>query len=675
VQRAVLDEGRAERLGQCPGEEGVKRLPRRALKPNATAWPGALGRNRFLRVANRILNFHKPLLMKVFSDGAIKASRRACLSAMLRPQRYDRCASCGRHRFGARRLGVDLRLQSPLGKARMPGVLWASLSAGLGCFFMASSGLADAGVVLDRLEPRFDGEKMMQQPQVETGEVTYEGLWADDAKSVQVFRGIAYAAPPVGALRFRPPVPSPTLKGLFRAQTDPTACWQAHSEDAFVWSLGVFPRSEDCLYLNVWTPAAHRISDESLPVMVWFHGGGHNQSWGHHPLFDGSSFTDQNVILVTVNYRLGPWGFLALPMLAEESSQGSAGNYGLLDKLAALQWVQNNIAAFGGDIGNVTVFGQSAGSQSICALMASPLSKGLFHKAIGQSASCLQAFDHDPKGFETGSRLLEALGGINDLKALRSVSNEALLAAAKTTQWAARSRITIDGWVLPEAPLARFLNGQALSVPLMVGSLANEGHLLMPRVQDTDAAGFQAFLTRTFAMNPAAIPEILKAYQFELEIDYATARHEISTDLFMAFSMRLWASLNQKQGAASYIYFMSHVPPACRIYRPEAPELLLPSGPRSAGAYHSGDLAYVFNTMHKAGCDWNDADHELARVMNRYWINFAKRSHPNGGEQLNWPAWSETGEVMVFDGRPRLERDVRHQKLKALAQGLDLSLD
>ena len=161
----------------------MKRLPRRALKPNATAWPGALGRNRFLRVANRILNFHKPLLMKVFSDGAIKASRRACLSAMLRPQRYDRCASCGRHRFGARRLGVDRRLQSPLGKARMPGVLWASLSAGLGCFFMASSGLADAGVVLDRLEPRFDGEKMMQQPQVETGEVTYEGLWADDAKS------------------------------------------------------------------------------------------------------------------------------------------------------------------------------------------------------------------------------------------------------------------------------------------------------------------------------------------------------------------------------------------------------------------------------------------------------------------------------------------------------------
>ena len=176
-------------------------------------------------------------------------------------------------------------------------------------------------------------------------------------------------------------------------------------------------------------------------------------------------------------------------------------------------------------------------------------------------------------------------------------------------------------------------------------------------------------------MNPAAIPEILKAYQFELEIDYATARHEISTDLFMAFSMRLWASLNEKQGAASYVYFMSHVPPACRIYRPDAPILTLADGPRSAGAYHSGDLAYVFNTMAKTGCFWNDEDRELAVTMNRYWINFAKRSHPNGGEQLKWPAWSETGEVMVFDDGPRLERDVRHQKLKALAQGLNLSLD
>ena len=221
----------------------MKRLPRRALKPNATAWPGALGRNRFLRVANRILNFHKPLLMKVFSDGAIKASRRACLSAMLRPQRYDRCASCGRHRFGARRLGVDRRLQSPLGKARMPGVLWASLSAGLGCFFMASSGLADAGVVLDRLEPRFDGEKMMQQPQVRTpAEAPMKGFGQMMRSRFKCLEGIAYAAPPVGrvavsATRY----PSRALDGLLPSRKPiPTPGWQAHSEDAFVWSLEAF---------------------------------------------------------------------------------------------------------------------------------------------------------------------------------------------------------------------------------------------------------------------------------------------------------------------------------------------------------------------------------------------------------------------------------------------------
>jgi len=514
----------------------------------------------------------------------------------------------------------------------------------------------------------------MQQPQVRTPAGTFEGLWADDAQSIQVFKGIAYASPPVGPLRFKPPAPKPSLPGVTLAQTDPTPGWQAHSEDAFVWSRGVFPRSEDCLYLNVWAPKAAQAIGGDLPVMVWFHGGAHTSGWGHHPLFDGDYFATQGVILVTVNYRLGPWGFLSLPMLAAESEHGSAGNYGLLDKLAALQWVQTNIAGFGGNPDNVTVFGQSAGAQSICALMSSPLAKGLFHKAIGQSASCLQGFESDPRGYETGAKLLDALGDIQDVKTLRSLSNEALLAASEASQWAGRSRVSIDGWVLPEPPLTRFLNGHAMSVPLMVGSLANEGHELLPRVADTDAASFQRFLVRTFANHPDAIPAIQKAYQAEIEVDYATARHEISTDLFMAFSMRLWAGLNQKQGGRSYLYFMSHVPPACRIYRPEAPELLLPNGPRSAGAYHSGDLAYVFNTMHKTGCGWNDADRELARVMNRYWINFAKRGDPNDDEQPHWADWSAARGIMVFEAQPRLATNVRNQKLEALAGGLGLSL-
>ncbi len=513
----------------------------------------------------------------------------------------------------------------------------------------------------------------MPQPQVRTTSGTYEGLWADDAHSVQVFKGIAYAAPPVGPLRFKPPVPKPSVAGVTLAQTDPTPAWQAHSEDAFVWSRGVFPRTEDCLYLNVWAPKGATAVDGELPVMVWFHGGAHTSGWGHHPLFDGGYFASQGVILVTVNYRLGPWGFLALPMLAAESEHGAAGNYGLLDKLSALQWVQSNIAGFGGNADNVTVFGQSAGAQSICALMSSPLAKGLFHKAIGQSASCLQGFESDPMGYETGVKLLEALGQVRDTKTLRSISNEALLAAAESTQWARRSRISIDGWVLPEPPLARYLKGQAMQVPLMVGSLSNEGHQLLPRVAETDAAAFQNFLARTFARHPAAIPSIQAAYQAEIDVDYATARHEISTDLFMAFGMRLWARLNQKHGGQSFVYFMNHVPPACRIYRPEAPDLSLPNGPRSAGAYHSGDLAYVFNTMDKTGCGWNNEDRKLARIMNRYWVNFAKCGDPNDDEQLHWADWSKAGDIMVFEAQPRLTTDVRNQKLEALAAGLGLS--
>ena len=197
-----------------------------------------------------------------------------------------------------------------------------------------------------------------------------------------MFRGIPFAKPPVGDLRWRPPAPLSSWTGTRSAETFADACYQAFSEDAFVWSRGEFERSEDCLYLNVWAPAEQT---ESLPVMVWFHGGAHTGGFAHVPLFDGTELARKGVLVVTVNYRLGPWGFLAHPALRAESEHDSSGNYGLLDKLASLRWVQNNIEAFGGDRSNVTIFGQSAGSMSVCALMASPLSNGLFHKAIGQA--------------------------------------------------------------------------------------------------------------------------------------------------------------------------------------------------------------------------------------------------------------------------------------------------
>ncbi len=191
-------------------------------------------------------------------------------------------------------------------------------------------------------------------------------------------------------------------QGVRQATAPGPACWQIMDTEQFVWSRGHFERSEDCLYLNIWTSS----EQQNKPVMVWFHGGSHTSGMGHDTIFDGTNLARQDVVLVSVNYRLGPFGFLAHPALAEESSHNSAGNYGLLDKLAALNWVRDNIAQFGGNPDNVTIFGQSAGSQSVCALMASPLSRGLFHKAIGQSASCTQPIaDKDAAGLERGDTL------------------------------------------------------------------------------------------------------------------------------------------------------------------------------------------------------------------------------------------------------------------------------
>ena len=190
--------------------------------------------------------------------------------------------------------------------------------------------------------------------------------------------------------------------------------------------------------------------------MVWFHGGGHASGWGHGEIFDGTRLAELGVVVVTVNYRLGPWGFLAHPLLANESDQKSSGNYGLLDKIASLKWVKDNIENFGGDPDNVTIFGQSAGSMSVCALMASPLSRGLFHKAIGQSATCLDEFKEDLNGFERGSEMIETTGA-KTLKDLRSLTNQQLLDASKTSvKWNSRSKITIDGWVLSEHPIETF---------------------------------------------------------------------------------------------------------------------------------------------------------------------------------------------------------------------------
>ena len=483
---------------------------------------------------------------------------------------------------------------------------------------------------------------------------------------IRVFKGIPYARPPVGDLRWRPPVPVEPWSGTFMAKAFGASCYQeTHSSD-FVWRRGAFPVSEDCLYLNVW---AHTDA-ELLPVMVWFHGGAHTSGQGHARIFDGTSLAKSGVVLVTINYRLGPFGFLAHPWLVEESGQQSAGNYGLLDKIAALEWVRDHIAAFGGDPGKVTIFGQSAGSQSVCSLMTSPLAHGLFHRAIGQSAACVDPMPtRDPQGLERGSELVASLQA-GDSQELRRLPADLILKLSDTTGWNRASRIVIDGWVLPEPQVEVFRRGAQAQVPLLVGSLANEGVKLFPEDEQFTQTQLDAFLERRF--QSGSIQRVKAAYR-KVHESPGAIQHAIATDFFMAFGMRRWSEYQVAAGSPAFLYFMDQVPPAFHLYMPETPALELPDGPRSSGAYHSGCLAYVFGNTRLVGLHWEAADHALSAQLVGYWTNFARTGDPNGPGLPEWKPFTSAAAWTQRLG-PRLETvpGVRKERLDAIGEAFPM---
>ncbi len=503
-----------------------------------------------------------------------------------------------------------------------------------------------------------DSTPMPAPLEVKTYHGVVAGSWADAQQDIRAFRGVPYARPPVGELRWRPPQAPLSWTGVRPAIESAPACWQATHSENFVWARGDFARSEDCLYLNIW---GHR-NAEKQPVMVWFHGGAHTSGMGHEAIFDGSELARRGVVLVTLNYRLGALGFLAHPALAAESSHNSSGNYGLLDKLAALNWVRDNISQFGGDPNNITIFGQSAGSQSVCALMASPLAQGLFHKAIGQSAACVAPLaPKDANGYQRGQALADALGAKTP-DSLRQVTPAALIEAANTSGWVSQSRITVDGWVLPEQPGNIYTAGRQANVPLLLGFMANEGHELLPMNADLSAEALRNYAVQV--SNAAMADELLSLYSAQVKQSPGMAQREIMTDLIMAYGMHSWARAQQKLGAPVYHYYFAHTPPAFRLYWPENPDLHLPGGPRSAGAYHSGDLAYVFGNTHHVGLDWHQEDHNLSAIITQYWSNFAKTGDPNANGLPNWPLYDpEQQKTMVLEPQPQVSNGARRAQI------------
>jgi len=480
--------------------------------------------------------------------------------------------------------------------------------------------------------------------QVKTAAGMVEGK---DNGAVHAFLGIPYATPPVGDLRWKPPVAAAKWSGVRKAVEFGPHCMQGKvfGDMNFRDSGG----SEDCLTLNVWVPA--KASKEKLPVMVWIYGGGFVAGTTSEARQDGTHLAQQGVIVVSMNYRLGVFGFLVHPELAKESGRNAAGNYGLLDQLAALHWVHDNIAAFGGDPGNVTIFGESAGSFSVSAQMASPLAKGLFQKAIGESGA---AFHSGGLSFEPLSvreekdvKTVSAKLGASTLAELRAISAEKLLAAFAPPQ----SRgfdfgPDVDGYFLPEPVPAIFAAGKQNDVPLLAGWNHDEGSFEIAfSPQKPTADSLKATAQKEFGDKSA---EFLRLYPSDTPEQALRSALDFAGDRFIAFSTWAWMESQAKTGKQPIYRFRFDLgPPA----DPKGPQL---------GAYHSSEIEYVFGQLDsKAGVTWKAENRALSDELQKYWANFARSGDPNGPGLPKWPAYSAADgwRVMFLDAPCAAQKD------------------
>ena len=474
------------------------------------------------------------------------------------------------------------------------------------------------------------------------------------ASGVLTFKGVPYAAPPVGNLRWRAPRPASTWDTPRPATDLSPACWQPLAAAGSFYGGGDIERSEDCLYLNVWT-AAER-ADETRPVMVWIHGGGLQTGSGGSPLYDGETFASRGVVLVTINYRLGPMGFLAHPELSAENASNplwtpdgsavnfesnrdgghgppSSGNYGILDQIAALRWVNDNIHHFGGDAERITVFGESAGSWSVNYLTASPLAAGLFQRAIGQSGgifSPMPQLTGEGSSESAGESFAETLDA-TDVAALRAKTPQEIYDAQAAG--ALQLGPTTDGWVFPRDVYDIFASGDQNDVDTIVGFNADEGTALFaPAVPDT-VAGYEQWLGETYGDHAA---DFRAVYPAETDAQSKVAGYENMADSYFAWQMRSWARLQANTGTKPVrMYFFSRVPPW--------------DEGDTYGVYHAAEIIYAFDNLDKSGSArteigpfnhaWEDVDHDLARTMSSYWINFATSGDPNGDGLPSWPMY------------------------------------
>ena len=480
--------------------------------------------------------------------------------------------------------------------------------------------------------------------QVEGGLVSGTPGWG---WGVREFRGIPFAAPPLGELRWQPPQPVVPWEGVLAADHFAAACTQEPTPtSSYNWHRGFVNFSEDCLYLNVWTPAS--TPDERLPVMIWYHGGGGRMNTASKPEFDGNSLAKKGVVVVTTNYRLDVFGWLAHPELSKESEHGISGNYGALDQLAAIRWVKNNIANFGGDPEKITIFGQSAGSRSVNWLAASPLTKGLIQGVIAESHVVFNRMETLEEAEATGLEFLKA-SGKRSIAELRAMSDEDLLAASLESSMRFGGAI-VDGWFLPNDIYTIYSRGEQNDIPLITGATNDEG-MALRRGRFPGAAGEQrSGSPETLADYRAWVKfnfgdradELLKHYPATNDAEAQRVYHDVYRDINFE-GHRTYAKLQATTGKAPvYLYMFSHVPPH--------PETNGNNPPTPVGAVHSSEYIYVFDNLRMKDYQWTSADRRMAQIMSTYWSNFAKTGNPSGEGAPNWPVYNPNDEYWLNIG-------------------------
>ena len=464
-------------------------------------------------------------------------------------------------------------------------------------------------------------------PEVRAPAGALRGTAAEGRAAVEAFLGVPYAAAPVGPLRWREPQPLPRWSGVRDAARFGARCMQQplYSDMAF---RSPAP-SEDCLFLNVWRPAGAR-GGAGLPVLVFVHGGGFMAGDASERRYDGAAVAARGVVVVTVNYRLGAFGFLSHPALTAESPHRASGNYGLLDQVAALAWVKRNVAAFGGDPRRVTVGGESAGSMSVSGLMASPLGRDLMAGAIGESGALMApVFRLAPLGqAEAAGQAFAASLGATGLSDLRAMPADALLAAQGQRRGGSFGPV-LDGWFLREQPDATFAAGRQARVPLLVGSNSQEnsaGSLLGG--QPATVAGYREAVRQIFDV---AADRVLALYPATSDADVAAAAQALASDRFLAHPTWKWFDLQRRAGLPVFFYEYRRVRP---------PSLAAAaSGEPPLGAVHSAEIEYALGNLDANPMyGWTADDRRVSDVMSGYWVNFVRTGDPNGPGLPAWPA-------------------------------------